>query len=480
MHLSADTEGNCRMAARVWDQFLTDADRAHLAAARPKKPYGLGRRVAVLSVDNYRAAVGDRPEPLIEAIKTWPNSTGPAAWEALDNIATLLAAARAAGLPVIHVTGLAEEESGIPGWSARRHPRRPFTDAAAEDRHRRRYDIVEQAAPLPGEVVLRKTAPSAFFGTPLLAHLMASGLDTLIVVGEAVSGCVRASVVDGCSYRLNMIVVEECVYDRHEAARAMNLFDIDQKYGDVISLEGALAWIARQAPDAPPAEPRHGHQHVHGHAQERGQAHAHGHASGAGQEPRHEHGDDDAVVTTIPARVLAMLPAGARPVSAIWHPVHGQVLRRSGGEVAEAARAEIAKAFGGVPHFIAELRDCEPGDPAELRAAVAQTADGLVMIGIGYEAASAANGAQEASAVHEAAAAHDRQGAAEGSPASRSAVEGRAAQADDGAGGARGFNEECPECGAIGVAGERVTRSNGEVASLQVCPDCGAAWEAEG
>jgi nicotinamidase-related amidase len=114
------------------------------------------------------------------------------------------------------------------------------------DRHSRRLDIVEQAAPLPGEVVLKKTGPSAFFGTPLAAHLIGQGVDTIIVCGESVSGCVRATVVDGRSYRLNVIVVEDCVYDRHEASRAINLFDMDQKYADVISLDEVTAWLWSQ------------------------------------------------------------------------------------------------------------------------------------------------------------------------------------------------------------------------------------------
>ncbi len=181
--------------------------------------YGFGRRAAVLSVDNYRAAVGDERLPLLEAVELWPNASGLAGWEALDNIAVLFAHAREAGVPIIHITGMAEEDTGVPGWSSRRGGRAKALrdDEAQRDRHRRRYDIVEQAAPLPGEVVLTKTAPSAFFGTPLVAHLLSQGIDTLIVVGEAVSGCVRATVVDGCSNRLNMIVVEDCVYDRHEA-----------------------------------------------------------------------------------------------------------------------------------------------------------------------------------------------------------------------------------------------------------------------
>lgn len=237
------------MSERVWDAFLTEQDKAHLAALPAKANYGFGRRAALLSVDNYRAVVGDRPEPLLEAISTWPSSTGLAGWESLSRIETLFVAARGAGIPVIHVTALGEEESGMNRWSARTSGQKNSRARTPEeqDRHARRLDIVEQAAPLPGEVVLKKTGPSAFFGTPLLAHLIESGIDTLIVCGESVSGCVRATVVDGCSYRLNMIVVEDCVYDRHEASRAINLFDMDQKYADVISLQDVVSWIANRS-----------------------------------------------------------------------------------------------------------------------------------------------------------------------------------------------------------------------------------------
>jgi hypothetical protein len=41
-----------------------------------------------------------------------------------------------------------------------------------------------------------------------------------------------------------MVVVEECVFDRHEAAHAINLFDMHQKYADVRPLAEVLAWLA--------------------------------------------------------------------------------------------------------------------------------------------------------------------------------------------------------------------------------------------
>jgi nicotinamidase-related amidase len=238
------------MAERIWDRFLTDEDKAHLAVSREKKGYGFGKKAAVLSVDNYRGGLGDRPEPLLEAIKTWPSSTGLAGWEALGHVSELLAAARAAGIPVIHTTGLAEDESGMRGWRTPRERAKVERTEEEQERFLRRYDIVEEAAPLPGEVVFKKNSPSAFFGTPLAAHLMSQGIDTLLVCGESASGCVRATVVDGCSYRLHMIIVEECVYERHVASLAMSLFDMDQKYGDVISLAAALDWL-KQTTDVP-------------------------------------------------------------------------------------------------------------------------------------------------------------------------------------------------------------------------------------
>ena len=109
-----------------------------------------------------------------------------------------------------------------------------------KERRGRRYRILDEVAPIEGEVVLRKVAPSGFFGTPLAALLNDQRINTLVVAGESTSGCVRATVVDGRSYRFRMTVVEDCVFDRHEATHAINLFDMDQKYADVLSLDEVL------------------------------------------------------------------------------------------------------------------------------------------------------------------------------------------------------------------------------------------------
>ena len=217
---------------RIWEPFLTEQDRAHLAVARERR-VGFGHSPALLLIDLYRWVFGDRPQPVLEAIGTWPGSCGLAAWNALPHLQRLLALARALELPVVHVTGL--EDSGMVGWSEAAHGGAGRGARAAQPRPGR-YDIVPEVAPRAGEVVLRKTTPSAFNSTPLLAHLQYLGVDTLIVGGESTSGCVRASVVDACSARFKVTVVEECVFDRHEAAHAINLFDMHQKYADVLSL----------------------------------------------------------------------------------------------------------------------------------------------------------------------------------------------------------------------------------------------------
>jgi len=236
------------MAARVWEKFLTESDKAHVAVSG-KKQVGFGDKPALLLIDLYRAVFGDQPEPLLESIKTWPSSHGLAGWKALPHIQTLLNAAREAGIPIVHVTGISEYEQGVVGWNDRIHPssRGRHRTPEQEDRQRRAYDIMDEVAPLNGEVVLRKAAPSAFWGTPLAAQLRYMGIDTVITCGESTSGCVRASVVEGATHTYRMIVAEECVFDRHEATHALNLFDMDQKYGDVTPLGDILEYLGAWA-----------------------------------------------------------------------------------------------------------------------------------------------------------------------------------------------------------------------------------------
>ena len=96
---------------RIWDQYLSEHDKAHISASGHNLR-GFGTRPALLMIDLYRWVFGDKPLPLVEAMNEWPGSCGLAAWNALPHIQQLLATAREMGIPVLHVTGLPEKESG--------------------------------------------------------------------------------------------------------------------------------------------------------------------------------------------------------------------------------------------------------------------------------------------------------------------------------------------------------------------------------
>src|SRR6266852_2529428 len=92
------------------------------------------------------------------------------------------------------------------------------------------YGIRPEFKPRPEDVVITKVRASAFFGTPLAAHLTQLGVQSVIVCGESTSGCVRASAVDAYSHGFHVTLVEECCFDRSPLSHKVNLFDMHHKY----------------------------------------------------------------------------------------------------------------------------------------------------------------------------------------------------------------------------------------------------------
>ena len=101
--------------------------------------------------------------------------------------------------------------------------------------------VVPELAPMAGDLVLRKVGPSAFFSTPLMSWLAKRSVDTLIVTGATTSGCVRASVIDSISYNYRTAVVTDCCGDRALDPHEANLFDMGQKYADLMTADEAIA-----------------------------------------------------------------------------------------------------------------------------------------------------------------------------------------------------------------------------------------------
>ena len=108
--------------------------------------------------------------------------------------------------------------------------------------------IVPELAPLKSEFVVRKTQASAFFGTALAPRLAQQGVDTLVVTGCTTSGCVRASVVDAIAHNFRPIVARDCVGDRAIGPHEANLFDMAQKYADVLERDEILDALGAPRP----------------------------------------------------------------------------------------------------------------------------------------------------------------------------------------------------------------------------------------
>ncbi|MGE8358373.1 N-carbamoylsarcosine amidohydrolase [Pseudomonas sp.] len=191
---------------------------------------GFGSRPALLMID-FMQAYTTPGAPLY----------APGVVAAVGQSVALLAGARRAGIAVVHsnIRYLANDcvDGGM--WVRKA----PVMKAMIEGNPL--AEFCPQVVPQPGEQVLTKQYASVFFGTSLASQLHAQGVDTLLMAGCSTSGCIRASAVDGVQHGFRTIVVRDCVGDRHQAPHEANLFDIDSKYGDVVGLKEAQAYLAQ-------------------------------------------------------------------------------------------------------------------------------------------------------------------------------------------------------------------------------------------
>ena len=230
-----------------WDKFLTDRDKEVLSVWGKKDQDDFGLRPALLLVDVYYGSVGHERKPILESIRDWPMSCGLEGWAAVDRMVEVVAAARTNGVPLIYARGTPSFPSD-PSRVIERGKSKRRVDHLPPEIRKLDNEIIAEVAPRDGDIVLGKTAPSAFNGTPLLHYLRQTGIDTLIIGGESTSGCVRATVIDAQALRFKIGIIGECCYDRIEAAHWMNLFDMHQKYGEVIDVGQATAYFGSLAP----------------------------------------------------------------------------------------------------------------------------------------------------------------------------------------------------------------------------------------
>jgi maleamate amidohydrolase len=219
----------------------TSAKKAAAPAARPAGKsatqnyagvwdgrLGFGRKSAVVVID------------LLQGY-TLPGAPlyAPGVVKCVKEVPELLQAARKAGVPVIHTRVLYNpanfEDGGV--WIRKAPVLKSLVPG------NQFAEFCPEVKPARGETVIVKQYASCFFGTSLAATLTAQGVDTLIITGCTTSGCIRASAVDAVQHGFRPIVVRECVGDRHDDPHNANLFDINAKYGDVISKAEALTYL---------------------------------------------------------------------------------------------------------------------------------------------------------------------------------------------------------------------------------------------
>jgi nicotinamidase-related amidase len=211
----------------IWDDVIPKEEQEIYNRGGWGGLVGYGRRPALIVVDMYRA--------FVDPAYPYSSAAAPATARVIRR---LLDAAREAGCPVFFS---AAKRRTIPAergrWKTSAVNAKPvMADPAA-------YEIVPELAPRPGESVLIKSAPSAFFGTDLVSYLIYHNVDTVIVTGTVTSGCVRDTALDAFNHNFRVIVPEEAVCDRGITSHKVTLFDLHMKYADVVPVSGVLDYL---------------------------------------------------------------------------------------------------------------------------------------------------------------------------------------------------------------------------------------------
>lgn len=191
------------------------------------RPVGFGEKPAVVVVDFQKGFT----DP------AYPMGSAPMVQSAVDNTVQVMRAAKRAGAPMIACVIAFDNKSAAPRWKVD-----PVLDLMAGTPA---CELDPRIAAERPDVVLHKTAPSLFFGTPAGSILTRERVDTVVVTGCITSGCVRASIIDAFSLGFRVQVAQDCVGDHDETAHKQNLADVGRRYADIIDANTAIAEIER-------------------------------------------------------------------------------------------------------------------------------------------------------------------------------------------------------------------------------------------
>ena len=215
------SESNRKPAERVWDRYIDEPFRSRVA--RQANAPQITEKSALIVIDLYNVVYQGGDRPVSALIDQFPASCGEHAYRAIEPTNRLIRLFRDRDLPVFFSTKDFErsQQSGNATHRPRNAPK-------PED-----YEIYPAIDFRATDELVKKLKASVFFKTELHDHLKRLNVDSLVIVGESTSGCVRASVVDAFSLGYQVCVVEDCVFDQNPVSHAVNLYDIQHKYGQV-------------------------------------------------------------------------------------------------------------------------------------------------------------------------------------------------------------------------------------------------------
>lgn len=236
---------------RIWDDFLTERDQEVLKFAGYGKRGGFGKRPALFIIDVQYNFCGDTPQDILEGLKQYRTHCGKEAWAAVAHMVPLLELARERNLPVFYTESGRRPDLVDSGVQVGKNHRGTEKTVIANTHA---TQTVEPLAPRPQDFRISKQKPSCFFGTTFMSQLNFLDVDSLILVGCTSSGCLRATAVDAYSFNFKVVIPEEAAFDRFQASHAINLFDLNCKYADVIPSAEVAQYLRELPPQAAPGQ----------------------------------------------------------------------------------------------------------------------------------------------------------------------------------------------------------------------------------
>lgn len=190
---------------------------------------GFGEQPALIVVDFQKAFT----------LKESPLGGSPFITSAVTKTKELILAARKANVQIIYtVVGYRADQQDMGLWPAKVGTLSNVTLGSQW------VEIDDELPVLDEDIVLLKKMPSAFFNTDLTNILIHKRIDTVVIAGCTTSGCVRATAVDSFSYGFRTIIAEECVGDQGLEPHRANLFDINNRYGDIVKNVEIINWFS--------------------------------------------------------------------------------------------------------------------------------------------------------------------------------------------------------------------------------------------